>query len=255
MSKKPETDFNKEVKRRARRENNHGGFKLGHELGIPLWIAFCVGIAWVYSSWVRQGNADVTSVNSSSETVNSIREHYNSFKQLEPVPPEPVPPEPVELPPTGVLQAAEFIDEWEVAQLRVFLRAPVADDESSLSQTCSGSESIWQAEQHRFLQVVDWDSNTIIATAFVRAGEMVEIPLPYGSYKLRFAVGTEWYGEKEMFGSQYIYEMTERFSSEAAKFRFSKFTPGSDLGSYCPNGNLGKKRIKNDALPAHNQTI
>ena len=255
MSKKLETDFKKEVKRRARRETDRRGFKLGHELGIPLWIALCVGIAWVYSSWVRQGNAEVTSVNSSSEAVNSIVEHYNSFKQLEPVPPEPVTPEPIELPPTGVLQAAESIDEWEVAPLRVFLRAPVADDNSSLPKTCAGSESVWHAEQHRFLQVVDWDSNTIVATAFVRAGEMVEIPLPYGSYKLRFAVGTEWYGEKEMFGSQYIYEMTERFSSDAAKFRFSKLTPGSDVGSYCPNGNLGKKWIKNDALPAQDREI
>lgn len=243
MSKKLETHFTKEVNRRVHRENNPQGFKVGHGWGIPLWIAFWVGLAWIYSSWVRQGNANVTIVNSPPESVNSIE------------PPQPVKPNPVELPPTGILQAAELIDEENVARLRVFLRAPVADDESSLPATCVGNESVWKADHHRLIQVVDWDSNTIIATGFVRAGEMVEIALPSGTYKLRYAIGNQWYGEKEMFGSQYIYEMTEKFSSESAKFEFSALTPGADIGSYCPNGNLGQKQIKNDAWPAQNQTL
>ncbi|MDY6938723.1 MAG: hypothetical protein SWY16_13750 [Cyanobacteriota bacterium] len=236
VSKHLKTRSRKEAKQRPPRKTNGRGFSLGHELGIPLWIAFCVGIAWVYSSWVRQSNTDVTIVSSIER-------------------PEPVKRKPLELPPTGVLHAAEILEEEDVSQVRVFLRAPVDDDESPLSASCVGSESVVQPDYHRFIQVVDWDSHTVVATAFVRAGEMVAIPLPSGSYKLRYADGRKWYGEQEMFGSKYMYEMTERFSSEAVKLQFSRFTSGTDIGTSCLNADVDKKRVKNDALPAQNQEI
>jgi hypothetical protein len=85
-------------------------------------------------------------------------------------------------------------------------------------------------------------------TAFIRSGDMVEMFVPFGSYKLRYAAGTEWYGEKAKFGSEDMYEITKPFSSESAKFEFTQEKPGNELGFYCPNGNLGSKHIMKDSL-------
>jgi hypothetical protein len=56
-----------------------------------------------------------------------------------------------------------------------------------------------------------------------------------------------------MFGTSYIYEMTDRFSNEAAKLEFTDLQPGRDLGAYCDRGNLGTKRIQDDSSDINTQ--
>ena len=154
---------------------------------------------------------------------------------------------PVALPNTGILKKYSFNKTENFGLLRFFLRAPLESEKSPLPATCGKNvRDIQQEDNHRFIELVDWQSDEIIATAFVRDGEMIEIFVPLGSYKIRYAIGTEWYGEKEMFGSEYMYEMTEKFSSEAAKLEFTIENSGHEIGAYCSNGNLGQKRIKKD---------
>jgi hypothetical protein len=201
---------------------------------VILLFLLLVGMGFVYSSWVRQGNSDVVAKNSAAQT--------STERKVAPI----AKPQPIELPPTGVLQPADPIYGENLARIRIFLRTPVSSDESRLPATCSEDRNLG-IKSHRFVQLLDWESNEVITTAFVRSGEMIEIPIPLGSYKLRYAIGTQWYGEEKMFGSPDMYEITDRFSTETAKFEFTEFQPGSDMGAYCSNGNLGKKLIRNDS--------
>lgn len=56
-----------------------------------------------------------------------------------------------------------------------------------------------------------------------------------------------------MFGTSYIYEMTDRFSNEAAKLELTELQPGRNLGAYCANGNLETKRIQDDSSDTNTQ--
>jgi|GEM_PF-3040016 len=143
----------------------------------------------------------------------------------------------ITLPPTGVLKRTGSAGVRAFSSLRFFLREPLSSEKSYLSATCSSNE------ENYFIALVDWQSEKVIITAFIRAGEMVEIPVPPGSYKLRYAKGDKWYGEKELFGSNNMYEITKPFSSEPAQF---KFQTGSeqDLGVNCFQGNLRSKVLK-----------
>jgi hypothetical protein len=238
-----ERRFQQEVNLRNLR--NSKPIKLNLE--VILLVLFLVGMGFVYSSWVRQGNANISTKSSTSKTsvaTNSTAKTVNPIEK----------PKPIELPPSGILQPAAPLDGENLARIRIFLRAPLSSDESSLPATCSDDRNLGIVENktHRFVQLLNWESNEVITTAFVRSGEMVEIPIPLGSYKLRYAIGSQWYGEEKMFGSPDMYEMTDRFSTETAKFEFTEFQPGSDIGAYCSNGNLGKKLVRTDSSGSSN---
>ena len=154
---------------------------------------------------------------------------------------------PVALPNTGILKKYSFNNTENFGRLRLFLRKPLKSEKSPLSADCGKNvRDIQNQDNHRFIELVDLQSDEIIMSAFVRDGEMIEMFIPLGTYKLRYAIGNEWYGEKDMFGSEYMYEMTEQFSSEAAKLEFTIENSGHEIGAYCSNGNLGQKRIKKD---------
>lgn len=155
-------------------------------------------------------------------------------------------PTPIALPPSGVLTQATSPLDVALGQLRFFLRPPLADENSSLPTRCTAlRNSAAIGKNHYFVQLLDWETDAVITTALIRANEMVEISIPFGTYKLRYAAGSEWYGEKEMFGSEEMYEVTSQaYSFETAKFEFSMETPGTELGFYCGDGNLGRKRVK-----------
>jgi hypothetical protein len=155
---------------------------------------------------------------------------------------------PVPLPKSSI-QKPDSVSDNNVGTLRFFLRKPVPQDDSSLSNSCANTEQInrdGNNKYHYFVELIDWVSGKVVTTAFVRSGEMLVIPVPFGAYRLRYAVGTQWYGEKELFGSRDIYEMTNPSSPEAVKFEFSEQYPGRDLGAFCSNGNLGSKRIQRE---------
>jgi hypothetical protein len=92
-----------------------------------------------------------------------------------------------------------------------------------------------------FVKLVDWSSNRPVMTIFIHSGKTIDVDVPLGSYKLKYAVGETWYGEKDLFGPDTIYSQAEK------KFDF-KIT-GNQVHGYTvelilqPHGNLSTKRI------------
>lgn len=64
-------------------------------------------------------------------------------------------------------------------------------------------------QSHFFLKVVSRRGGSTEVTAFVRAGERVELDVPLGSYDLRYATGAAWYGTKHLFGPKTRYSRAD----------------------------------------------
>ena len=76
-----------------------------------------------------------------------------------------------------------------------------------------------------FIKVVDWERGTPILTVFVRSGQTVNVKVPLGSYRLKYASGTEWYGEKHLFGPETAYSRAQdRFDFAVAGSQVSGYT-------------------------------
>lgn len=50
------------------------------------------------------------------------------------------------------------------------------------------------------VKLVDSASQRPAATIFVRAGDTVKVRVPLGTYEVRYASGTRWYGPRDLFG-------------------------------------------------------
>ena len=55
------------------------------------------------------------------------------------------------------------------------------------------------------MKLVEWDSGEFVAAYFINQGSTLEVELPLGSYKLKFASGDKWYGMKHLFGPTTLY--------------------------------------------------
>jgi hypothetical protein len=71
-------------------------------------------------------------------------------------------------------------------------------------------------ERHFLVKVAQWDSNAIVATMFVRAGQSATTNLPLGSYRIKYATGKVWYGEEYLFGKSTLYHRAD------SRFDFQK---------------------------------
>lgn len=153
-------------------------------------------------------------------------------------------PTPIALPPSGVLEQDSSINNKKLGKFRFFLRAPLASEKSTLPATCAAEKvaGSMKNNNHYFVELLNWKSDKVVSTASIRSGDMVEMSVPLDSYKLRYTLGTEWYGQT-MFGSEDMYEMTEKSFLKTAKFELTQEKSGYDIGAYCTNGNLGRKRI------------
>lgn len=60
-----------------------------------------------------------------------------------------------------------------------------------------------------FIRLADWQSGVPVIAVFVRAGEQVEIGVPPGTYRVKFASGQQWYGENIWFGPDTDYSMVD----------------------------------------------
>jgi hypothetical protein len=56
-----------------------------------------------------------------------------------------------------------------------------------------------------FVKIVDADTNSSVLTAYIRAGETLDMDLPIGRFRLRYAMGRDWYGSELLFGSDTSY--------------------------------------------------
>ena len=61
------------------------------------------------------------------------------------------------------------------------------------------------AGSHYLVKMVDVQSGEPVLTVFVRGGDTVDLDVPLGTYEIRYAAGTSWYGEKSLFGPDTSY--------------------------------------------------
>lgn len=65
---------------------------------------------------------------------------------------------------------------------------------------------------------------------FVRAGESISVPVPFGNYFVYFAYGTDWYGPKYVFGDDTSYGKDEEicdFENYTWEYTFVKTADGN----------------------------
>ena len=91
-------------------------------------------------------------------------------------------PNPLPLPPTGIYKRY-FIKSEGVAPLGIALRASDQD-----------------AGYHFYIIVLNSRTNEILVSLFIRKGKSIEIQLPLGEYKIRYAAGKDWFGDNDLFG-------------------------------------------------------
>ena len=60
-----------------------------------------------------------------------------------------------------------------------------------------------------FLKLADWETGRPVLTIFIRGGEEVEVGVPPGTYRIKLASGTTWYGEDMRFGPDTEYSVVE----------------------------------------------
>lgn len=78
------------------------------------------------------------------------------------------------------------------------------------------------------------NENRTIAKFFIRAGETLKTKIPAGQYAVKYGSGSEWKGEKELFGQYSQYGKSEAlafyydgFSSQGHTISFYKSTDGN----------------------------
>ena len=72
------------------------------------------------------------------------------------------------------------------------------------------SELSRKTANHYYVKIVDWDTKKKICTVFIRAGQSVNLDLPLGIYRLRYATGERWYGTKFLFGPETTYNKADQ---------------------------------------------
>lgn len=98
-----------------------------------------------------------------------------------------------------------------------------------------------ESGNHYFVKIVDWYTNKIVCTIFIRSGQSVSLDVPFGSYKLKYATGEKWYGAKFLFGPETAYSIADKqFDFESRGDHVSGYTVELFLQ---PNGNLKTNKI------------
>jgi len=98
-----------------------------------------------------------------------------------------------------------------------------------------------KGRNHHFVKVVNSTTEKPVLTVFVQAGKTVDTKVPLGTYKIRYAAGAKWYGQKHLFGDQTFFgEADKQFQFKVKGNQISGFR----LSLYQrPGGNLRTKSI------------
>ena len=149
------------------------------------------------------------------------------------------------LPETQILEGIKLTNyDTNSGTFRIFLREPKPEESSLLKKKCNFDNT-----DHYFLQFADYSSDKPITTVFIRANEMLELHLPAGLYKIRYAAGKaeDWKGKEDLFGSKHIYELRDRELPAQARQFDLRSNYGIDLGVFCANS-----RLKPEPIPKEN---
>ena len=64
--------------------------------------------------------------------------------------------------------------------------------------------------ENYYIKLIDSRTDKVAETIFVRSGDTVEVKVPVGSYKIRYATGHKWYGEDDLFGHGTSYAKSDK---------------------------------------------
>lgn len=70
-------------------------------------------------------------------------------------------------------------------------------------------EILSPAGENYYIKMVDAVTGDNKAVIFVRGGQPTEVMVPVGTYEIRYASGTTWYGESYLFGPDTAYTKTD----------------------------------------------
>jgi len=80
-------------------------------------------------------------------------------------------------------------------------------------------------DDHYWLKVVDYSTDQEIASYFIRGGDTLDVMLPAGTYKIRYASGKNWYGVDALFGADTAYaEAQDVFTFSFNGYSYSGYT-------------------------------
>ena len=111
-------------------------------------------------------------------------------------------------------------------------RAEVALPENGDTQTFTKADPIAPLQivtsgekAHYFVKLVSVNNKQTALTIFVRTGETVETTVPLGSYRIKYAAGQNWQGEKLLFGDETQFFEAEKWLILSGRaIRFQGFT-------------------------------
>lgn len=58
---------------------------------------------------------------------------------------------------------------------------------------------------HYWVKIIDSYTGSEVSSYFIRSGDTLNVDLPVGSYKIKYAYGQNWFGEDKLFGANTIY--------------------------------------------------
>ena len=88
-------------------------------------------------------------------------------------------------------------------------------------------------------------SGSVVAQVFIAAGKNATIKLGAGTYTIKVAYGTEWYGEKDLFGAKGAYLQLKNGTSESFTLKKNySYTLTLQSGT---SGNVGSKTVSGGA--------
>jgi hypothetical protein len=64
--------------------------------------------------------------------------------------------------------------------------------------------------EHYFIRLVNVADDRDVIDLFIRGGSTLKASMPLGTYRVRFASGQTWYGDKRLFGTQTSYWTAEQ---------------------------------------------
>jgi curved DNA-binding protein CbpA len=93
-----------------------------------------------------------------------------------------------------------------------------------------------------YVKIVDYFTNELVQTIFIRSGKTIKVKVPLGTYTVKYATGSIWYGEDLLFGPYTMYYKAD------AKLTFE--VTGNRVNGYKmelyaqPNGNLETESLE-----------
>lgn len=78
---------------------------------------------------------------------------------------------------------------------------------------------------HYFVKIVNLEDKRSIGSYFIRSGESIDIKVPLGTYEIKYATGTNWYGLNYLFGPDTYYSKADStFNFTFDGYQYSGYT-------------------------------